>query len=64
MQSKFPLRLSVITVWLRFSLLGSDIQFNQLTLRSGADRKALNPENWRWWSHCGDQTRESVCTYQ
>ena len=32
MQSKFPLHLSVITVWLRFSLLGSDIQFNQLTL--------------------------------
>lgn len=41
MQSKFPLHLSVITVWLRFSLLGSDIQFNQLTLLArGADRKA------------------------
>lgn len=48
MQSKFPSHLSVITVWLYFSLLGSDIQVNQLTLRSGADQKALNPENWRW----------------
>lgn len=60
MQSKFPLNLSVITVWLHFSLLGSDIQFNQLTLSSGADQKALN---WRWWSHCGDLTSDSVCTY-
>lgn len=32
MRSKFPLYLSVITVWLHFSLLGSDIQFNQKTL--------------------------------
>lgn len=39
MQSKFPLHLRVMTVWLRFSLLGSDISFNQLALRSGADQK-------------------------
>lgn len=59
MQSKFPLNLSVITVWLHFSLLGSDIQVNQVTLNTRADRKALNPENWTWWHH-----RVSVCTYQ
>lgn len=39
MRSKFPLYLSVITVWLHFSLLGSDIQFNQQTLNSGTKQK-------------------------
>lgn len=64
MRSKFPIYFSVITVWLHFSLLGSDIQFNQQTLNLGAERKVYNPGNWRWWRHCGDLTSESVCTYQ
>lgn len=48
MQSKFPVHLGVITLWLRFSLWGSDVQVGQLILHSGADQKAINPGK-RWW---------------